>query len=332
MSVRKIDGIWKVDVRPTGRDGKRFIRNFDTKSEAMAFHAHVTEQLRIDPDWTPKKKDNRRLLELVNLWQELHGCKLRDKWRLATVKNTVEGLKNPVARELTARAFIKYGNQRIKDGITENTVNHELTYLKAVYNKLHQLGEWNYGNPLEKVPKWKTNDPELTFLTVKQIKKLLSECDNGNNPSAKLCAELCLDTGARWGEAENIKTSQIAKGVVTYYNTKGGKPRHLPITKDLEKRLRSHAKVNKREDGKVFNPCYQALCNALERTKITLPKGQATHVLRHSFASHFMMNGGNILALQKILGHADIKMTLRYAHLAPDYMQETVKFRPLKGS
>jgi integrase len=44
------------------------------------------------------------------------------------------------------------------------------------------------------------------------------------------------------------------------------------------------------------------------------------HQLRHTFASHFVMNGGNILALQKILGHSDLKMTMIYAHLAPDFL------------
>ncbi len=39
-------------------------------------------------------------------------------------------------------------------------------------------------------------------------------------------------------------------------------------------------------------------------------------MLRHTFASHFMMNGGNILVLQHVLGHTDIKMTMRYAHFA----------------
>ena len=45
------------------------------------------------------------------------------------------------------------------------------------------------------------------------------------------------------------------------------------------------------------------------------------HILRHSFASHYVMSGGNILALQKILGHASIEMTLVYAHLAPDFLE-----------
>ncbi|WP_159150688.1 tyrosine-type recombinase/integrase, partial [Klebsiella pneumoniae] len=43
-------------------------------------------------------------------------------------------------------------------------------------------------------------------------------------------------------------------------------------------------------------------------------------VLRHTFASHFMMNGGNILVLRDILGHSDIKMTMVYAHFSPDHL------------
>lgn len=53
------------------------------------------------------------------------------------------------------------------------------------------------------------------------------------------------------------------------------------------------------------------------------------HVLRHTFASHFIMNGGSILTLQKILGHTSLAMTMRYAHLAPDHLQDAVKFGPV---
>lgn len=41
--------------------------------------------------------------------------------------------------------------------------------------------------------------------------------------------------------------------------------------------------------------------------KPDLPKGQSVHVLRHTFAAHFIMNGGNILTLQKIMGHTSIQ-------------------------
>ncbi len=46
-------------------------------------------------------------------------------------------------------------------------------------------------------------------------------------------------------------------------------------------------------------------------------------------ASHFMMNGGNILVLQKILGHSTIAMTMRYAHFAPDHLEDAVRLNPL---
>ncbi len=67
----------------------------------------------------------------------------------------------------------------------------------------------------------------------------------------------------------------------------------------------------------------------VEKAGIRLPEGQLTHVLRHTFASHFMMNGGNILVLQKILGHSSLTMTMRYAHLAPDHLQEAARLNPL---
>ncbi len=44
------------------------------------------------------------------------------------------------------------------------------------------------------------------------------------------------------------------------------------------------------------------------------------HDLRHTFASHFMMSGGNILTLQRLLGHSSVRVTEKYSHLAPDFM------------
>jgi site-specific recombinase XerD len=67
---------------------------------------------------------------------------------------------------------------------------------------------------------------------------------------------------------------------------------------------------------------------AIQQAGIELPDGQLTHVLRHTYASHFMMGGGNILTLQRILGHQSIAMTMRYAHLAPDHLEESRRLNP----
>ncbi|MFX7056441.1 tyrosine-type recombinase/integrase, partial [Acinetobacter baumannii] len=79
----------------------------------------------------------------------------------------------------------------------------------------------------------------------------------------------------------------------------------------------------------MFTPCRKAFERAVKRAGIDLPEGQCTHVLRHTFASHFMMNGGNILVLRDILGHSDIKMTMVYAHFSPDHLEDAVKKNPL---
>lgn len=82
-------------------------------------------------------------------------------------------------------------------------------------------------------------------------------------------------------------------------------------------------------EGKLFTPCRKAFERAVKRAGIALPDGQCTYVLRHTFASHFMINGGNILVLRGILGHSDIKMTMIYAHFSPDYQEDAVTKKPL---
>lgn len=81
--------------------------------------------------------------------------------------------------------------------------------------------------------------------------------------------------------------------------------------------------------ARYLTPCYNSFRTAIERAEIELPVGQLTHVLRHTFASYFMMNGGNLLVLQKILRHTDIKMTMRYSHFSPNHLEEALHLNPL---
>jgi Site-specific recombinase XerD len=89
--------------------------------------------------------------------------------------------------------------------------------------------------------------------------------------------------------------------------------------------------VKEEASGKLFKVDYEKFCGVLRNVKPDIPPNQATHILHHTFASHFMMNGGNIIALQQILGHASIQQTMAYAHLAPDYLQNAVALNPLNG-
>lgn len=98
----------------------------------------------------------------------------------------------------------------------------------------------------------------------------------------------------------------------------------MPIDSVLEVALQDHF-----TRYGTFSNCRNSFDQTI-KTCIALPAGQASHVLRHTFASHFMMNGGNILTLQKILGHTSLAMTMRYAHLSPDHLQDAVRLNPLR--
>lgn len=83
--------------------------------------------------------------------------------------------------------------------------------------------------------------------------------------------------------------------------------------------------------GLLFSPCRKVFQRANERTGINLPRAQCTHVLRHTFASYFIMNGGNFLVLRDILGHAVIKMTMAYAHFASEHLEDAVTKKTLSN-
>ena len=167
----------------------------------------------------------------------------------------------------------------------------------------------------------KLDERELSWLMTEQIKTLLETMDKFSlNPHVKLITKISLATGARWGEAEGLTLDKLEDGKLTFTKTKSGKNRSILIPQNLFIEIKNHLK----KYG-AFSNSINAFARALKAAKIELPKGQAAHVLRHSFASHFVMNGGDILSLQKILGHSSIQMTMRYSHLSPDHLALAMK-------
>jgi len=332
MAIRKqADGWWLCELYPNGVKGKRIRKKFATKGEAIAFEQHI-----ITKPWQEEKEDNRTLLELVNAWYSAHGITLRDGERRQTaMSHAYECMGQPLAREFDAQMFSRYREKRLSGDyarsnrvkkVAPRTINLELAYFRAVFNELGRLGEWKGENPIKNVRPFRTEESEMAFLTKDQIEQLLDECGRENNNDLVCIVKLCLSTGARWSEAEELKKNQVTKFKVTYTKTKGRKNRTIPISEDL------YNSLPEKKNGRYFNSCYGAFRSALERTEIELPAGQLTHVLRHTFASHFMMNGGNILFLQRVLGHTDIKMTMRYAHFAPEHLEEALRLNPLAKS
>jgi integrase len=183
---------------------------------------------------------------------------------------------------------------------------------------------------LKLIRSFKIAEKELSFLDGEQIKVLLKAVDSSKNPHLGMMCRVALETGARWSEAEQLRTTQVLNGLIQFSNSKSGKNRSVPIRKELENLLREHHKKQGTGDRFFDDTANRwAFREAIKKTSLNLPEGQMTHVMRHTFASHFMMNGGNILALQKLLGHQSLTMTMRYAHLSPDHLAEARKLNPL---
>ncbi|ATO31553.1 tyrosine-type recombinase/integrase [Dickeya dianthicola] len=332
MAVRKNpDGGWICELYPNGAKGKRIRKKFATKGEALAF-----EQYTVQNPWNEEKEDQRTLKELVDSWYSAHGITLRDGLkRQGAMHHAFECMGEPLARDFDAQMFSRYREGRLRGEyarsnrvreVSPRTLNLELIYFRATFNELSRLGEWKGENPLKNMRPFRTEEMEMAWLNQDQIALLLSECKRHDHPDLETVVRICLATGARWSEAEKLKGTQAAKCKITYTKTKGRKNRTVPVSKEIFDLL----PVDKK--GRLFSDCYGAFRSAIKRTGIELPAGQLSHVLRHTFGAHFMMNGGNILVLQRVLGHTDIKMTMKYAHFAPDHLEQAVKLNPLATS
>ena len=328
MSIRKISDKWVLDIRPNGVGGKRIRKVFNNKAEALRFEKFLLGEVHQGRDWNSSRKDSRHLNELIDIWYKGKGGYLKDGLRRKKcLLDISEWLDNPQGSELTARKFTEYLSYKTEYGTSEKTINNHLGYLNAIYNYLIEVGEIEYSNPLAKIKAIKIDERELSWLTSEQIQHLLKTIKSfSQNPHVLILTKICLATGARWSEVEGLKIRHVRDGKVSFHGTKSGKSRSVPVGNDIFRELEDHLK-----NFGEFSFSLSAFRRALDESKIELPKGQAAHVLRHTFASHFIMNGGNILTLQKILGHSSLAMTMRYAHLSPDHLADAVKFNPLSG-
>ena len=282
-------------------------KQFATKGEALAFERHTMDEAEAKP-WLGESLYRRTLKDVVELWFKLHGKSLTAGEHIySKLILMVDALGNPLATDLSSKLFAHYRDKRLtgeiyfsekwKKGASPVTINLEQSNLSSVFS-------------------------ELAWLTHEQITELLYDCQRQSALLA-LVVKICLSTGARWREAVNLTRSQVTKYRITFVRTKGKKNRSIPINKEL------YEEIIALDGFKFFTDCYFQFLSVMDKTSIVLPRGQLTHVLRHTFAAHFMISGGIILALQKILGHYDIKMTMRYAHLAPDHLETAHRFNPL---
>jgi integrase len=218
------------------------------------------------------------------------------------------------------------------------TVNREVQLLHHMFRKAQEWGK-ALENPVEHHKPLRVNNRRLRYLSHEEIDRLLTVADERLRP----ILITALHTGLRRGELFHLTWQDIdAKlGVLAVLQTKNGERREIPISDTLRETLRMIPRAL--DTGYVFpGKAGRALVNIRRRFRWALKEagieGFVFHDLRHTFASHLVMAGVDLLTVKEFLGHKDLKMTLRYAHLAPDYqrgaiarLDTSLDTRPNKG-
>lgn len=120
----------------------------------------------------------------------------------------------------------------------------------------------------------------------------------------------------------------VNRDIIYLRNTKNGEVREVPINQQVKTALIAVPKHPKSEyifykkDGSPINDIKTTWLKAVKRTCIT---DFRFHDLRHTAASHLVMSGADMLTVASLLGHKDLKMTQRYAHLSANHKQKAVE-------
>lgn len=322
MIEKQEDGRWFLDIQPGGRGHKRYRRFFKTKAEAKRFELKISSEVAKDDSFVLVKKDNRRLVDCVNEWYESSGKFLSSgSDTFNRLVKASESMGNPYVRTFVPVLFLDYRSSRVESGTSPSTLNRELANFKTVFNELGRNGSFSGKNPFQSIRGVRVRQTPMSYLTEKQVKELFSLLAR-DSLDVYLVAEVCLAAGARWGEAQEIMLSDVSPYRIYFKKCKSYKARSVPIGKGLYSRL-----LSRLSDG-PFSDSYSTFSRRLVESGIDTPKGQRTHILRHTFASHFIMRTGDILALQKALGHSSLNQTMVYAHLAPDYLKTVADNNP----
>lgn len=323
MPRKSSDGRWLVDIRPYGANGPRIRKKFDTKSEATRFEAFTLNKAIHEP-WNPARTDTRKLSELTHLWFEHHGIHLvAGQSHRNIVLEFARFTRDKQARLITPDDWFRYRAKKLQEGMKESTLNIYLIRVKTLFNKLRKTEVISYDNPLVNVEPFRLQEEEKSFLTKPEIDTLLSNLRRDDH-TLYMMALVCLSTGARWQEANRLTKQDLIGNMIQYKQTKSKRIRKIPVSPGLKKLLSEW--LNTHEPSSEYRRQFTALLSEYGLKKRDY---QSTHILRHSFAAHFVMNGGHLMSLKNILGHAKIETTMWYAHLSPSHLEEAVTLNPV---
>jgi integrase len=331
-------GSWRV--RWLDVDGNRQSATFSSHNDAKAALAKAqAEAEAIREGSKPKPPPVKTFAELADHWmatRALHKRSIKDDESVLKVH-----LKPAFAavelRSITYERIEAYKATKIK--CAPQTLRHQLNLLGAMLKHAHRLG-WLLQVPHIDRPSVRNCGKDFSyFRTTEEVQRFLRAAREDGDDAFTLYAT-AIYTGMRQGELAAMTWDRVdlERRLITVDRsfdgpTKTDDVRYVPILDPLLPILRAWrlrqpgALVFTNQVGKMLQPKDRLLAErfhgVLDAAGFPRPSaGRRLHYvcfhdMRHTFASHWMMAGGDLFKLQKILGHKTTELTLRYAHLSP---------------
>lgn len=220
--------------------------------------------------------------------------------------------------------------------LSNRSQNYVIALTRQVFNFAIKEELFVGNNPAAKFDFPKTDNKRMRFLTNDELEKLFTELKK-RSYQIFLIALLSADSGLRAGEIFNLTWADINLHQKTFFirDPKNGKNRHAYMTtrvfeefSKLKQGLGNQFIFQSREGNKIehVSRTFARAVTASQLNKGISDRRQKVvfHSLRHTFASRLVQKGVSLYEVKELLGHTDIKMTMRYAHLANETLRQAI--------
>lgn len=251
-----------------------------------------------------------------------------EKWR--------QYLGNRPISSITRIDVSRYIDFRKMHGVSNSSINREISVLSAAVGYAVKRWGWNIANPVSGLY-LKMPEGRLRWLTKEESQRLQNQAKLSDAPHLFDFIRLALNTGMRRGEMLGLEWTRVdfdnARILLEGIHTKSGKRRYVPLNQGAVHALKSRLQFRNKfapESAKVFlqkngkpvvqiNYAFRQACNKSGIVDFRI------HDLRHTFASWLVGEGVPLSEVRDLLGHSSIVQTERYAHLAPGRLHQAVR-------
>lgn len=339
-------GKWIADISFKKPDGKykRFIRLFETKEAAQAFIGRQRERkhlIKFGVERPDEEKAGVTFSEFAEKFIAIHKKEdIRPKTqashetsRAALARVFGDRLLSEIAPEMIAEYKAERGEK-----LKPTSVNREISFLKMM---MARAVEWGYldRNPAAGLEKFSEPETKIRILTDDQARALIEAAGEQRHvPDLQAIIRLLLMTGMRKKETLELKweypeweTQEEMSSIVDFKRgeifipaglAKNHKERRIPMNAAVSEMLQGIRRASR--GARVFKvrEFKGSFRKASKKAKI---RNLRIHDLRHTAASRMIEAGVDVVSVSKILGHSDLKITMRYCHPSRDTMRQAVE-------